>query len=79
MHTGKLSQNAEHEIDCPLVLKFSMCETVPPIDSLQGKVVNHRTKGEQISSSIFGSVPPYHVSCTNLTILKVFKPIMCWL
>jgi len=29
--TGKLSQDVEHETDCPLVLRFSMCGTVPAI------------------------------------------------
>lgn len=80
MQTGKLSQDVEHETDCPLVLRFSMCvELYLQSRSLQDNVVKHRTKGEEIPSSIFGSVPPYHVPCTSFTIMKVFQPITCCL
>lgn len=80
MQTGKLSQDVECETDCPLVLRFSMCvELYLQSCSLQGKVVKHRTKAEQISSSIFGSVPPYHIPCTSFNIFKVFQPITCCL
>jgi len=37
MQTGKLSQDVEHETECPLVLRFSMCGTVPTISQSSRK------------------------------------------